>query len=124
MRDKYGTGPDPYCYPGTEILRNLHDLRDGAALSELEHRLTNEAVKQIEFEPPPYDLSSLQRIHRTLFAGIYEWAGQIRTLDIRKNDTFFCRVNRIERQRPPNCFVAWLMPIGSRRWKGPRSCLL
>lgn len=96
MLDKYGTGPDPYCYPGTAVLRNLYDLRDEEALSELERCLTDAAVAQIEFEPPPYDLSSMQRIHRTLFGGIYEWAGEIRTVDIHKHPTRFCNVNRIE----------------------------
>ena len=71
MPDKYSTGSDPYCYPGTDVLRNLQNIRDADALSELERTLTDVTVAQIEFEPPSYDLSSLQRIHRTLFSGIY-----------------------------------------------------
>ena len=29
----YGTFEDPYCYPGTSILRNLPGLRDSAAFN-------------------------------------------------------------------------------------------
>lgn len=34
---------------------------------------------------PTNDLAELQGIHRRLFEDVYDWAGQIRTVDIRKN---------------------------------------
>ncbi len=96
MLDKYGVGQDPYCYPGTSILRNLLDLTDDQTLSEAERALSEVAADAIEFAPPPYDLSYLQSVHRRLFADLYEWAGELRTVDISKDSTHFCTTSRIE----------------------------
>lgn len=96
MVDKYGTGQDPYCYPGTTVLRNRLGLLDEKALNEAERALSEIAASEIEFAPPPYDLSALQRIHRQLFGDLYDWAGELRTLDIFKGDTHFCVESRVE----------------------------
>ncbi|HEX8540839.1 MAG TPA: putative adenosine monophosphate-protein transferase Fic [Pseudomonas sp.] len=96
MLDKYGVGQDPYCYPGTSVLRNLLDLTDDQTLSEAERALSEVAADAIEFAPPPYDLSYLQSVHRRLFVDLYEWAGELRTVDISKDSTHFCTTSRIE----------------------------
>ena len=84
MLDKYGVGQDPLCYPGTTVLRNRLDLTDDQALHDAERTLSEIAASAIDFDLPPYDLPYLQRIHRTLFVDIYEWAGELRTVDISK----------------------------------------
>ena len=96
MVDKYGTGQDPYCYPGTTVLRNRLGLLDDKALNEAERALSEIAASEIEFAPPPYDLPALQRIHHQLFGDLYDWAGELRTLDIAKGDTHFCVESRVE----------------------------
>ncbi|WP_426111940.1 putative adenosine monophosphate-protein transferase Fic [Pseudomonas sp. DSP3-2-2] len=96
MLDKYGVGQDPYCYLDTSVLRNLLDLTDDQTLSEAERALSEVAADAIEFAPPPYDLSYLQSVHRRLFADLYEWAGELRTVDISKDSTHFCTTSRIE----------------------------
>lgn len=96
MLDKYGVGQDPLCYPGTTVLRNRLGLTDDNALHEAERTLSEIAAGTIDFDLPPYDLPYLQQIHRTLFADVYEWAGELRTLDISKGGTHFCNVTRIE----------------------------
>lgn len=63
MVDKYGVGQDPYCYPGTSVLRNRLGLTDGDALSEAERTLSSIAASNIEFIAPPYDVVALKRIH-------------------------------------------------------------
>ena len=78
------------------MLRNRLGLRDDAVLSQAEHDLSAIAASEIDFELPPYDLAYLKRIHLHLFQDLYDWAGQIRTVDICKDDTHFCNVNRIE----------------------------
>ena len=93
--DKYGVGHDRYCYPGSEVLKNRLNIEDKNALSEAERDITELAAEEIEFEPPPYDLATLQRIHRQLFGDIYDWAGDIRTVDVSKGDTRFCTTQRI-----------------------------
>ncbi len=96
MVDKYGTGQDPYCYPGTTVLRNRLGLLDDKSLDEAERALSEIAASEIEFSPPPYDLPALQRIHRQLFGDLYDWAGELRTLDISKGGTQFCVESRVE----------------------------
>jgi cell filamentation protein len=93
--DKYGVGQDSYCYPNSEVLINRLNIQDGNDLSEAERDITELAVERIDFEPPPYALATLQRIHQRLFGAIYDWAGDIRTVDIAKGDTRFCTTQRI-----------------------------
>jgi len=96
MLDKYGTGQDPYCLPGTSVLNNRLGLTTDEELNEAERVLSTIAANEINFESPPYDLPYLCRIHRQLFGEIYDWAGEFRTVDISKGTTHFCNVLRIE----------------------------
>ena len=96
--DKYGTDQAPDCYPGTEVLVNLLDLHDADDLDEAERYLNEVALARLEFVDPPYNVATLKRIHRTLFAEVYEWAGKIRTLAISKGDTRFCSPEFIEKE--------------------------
>lgn len=96
MPDKYGTGLDPYCYPGTTTLRNLLNIRDSAVLERVdaEHAL----ARAQEFKPDFDELgfAGLEQIHKYLFQDIYDWAGVIRTIDITKGATRFCTASRID----------------------------
>lgn len=96
MRDKYGIGQDPHCYPGSTVLRNRLGLTDDQALDEAERTLSEIAANKIDFDLPPYDLPYLQRIHQQLFADVYDWAGELRTVDISKRSTHFCNLGRVE----------------------------
>ena len=86
-----------YCYPGTSVLRNKLNIRDGEKLSDAERSIS--LVRMIELEEHPikgnYDLDHLKRIHKALFGDIFEWAGQLRTVDISKG-TMFCKCEYIE----------------------------
>jgi cell filamentation protein len=88
---------DPYVYPGTDVLRNVRDIRDGDELEELEARLTFLRGLQVSSDPisGEYDLAHLQAFHRHLFAGLYEWAGELRTVVLAKTD-LFCLPEHIE----------------------------
>ena len=98
MSYKYGVGQDSYCYPGSTVLRNKLDIRDDSTLNDAEQQLSAVAAATIEFSPPPYSLASLQKIHRTLFSDLYEWAGELRTVGISKQDTRFCQPNYMEKE--------------------------
>lgn len=98
MRDKYGIEQDPYCYPCGHTLRNKLGIHDDARLEQAERLLTAIAAEQIEFEPPPYDLAYLRRIHAVLFSDLYDWAGQLRTVAISKQATRFCQPEFMEKQ--------------------------
>ena len=93
--DKYGTDDDPYCYPGSNVLQNLLNIEDDDELAEAEAELTELAVEEIEFDSPPYDLNYFQSLHRQVFADVFEWAGELRSIDMSKGTTRFCTCKRI-----------------------------
>jgi len=65
-------------------------------LSEAEREFSELTISQIEYADPPYDLDYLKTIHFQLFSDVYEWAGELRQIDISKGDTRFCNFSRIE----------------------------
>ncbi len=85
----YASEPDPYCYPGTAVLKNRANLRDRAALEAFEH----EAALQRAEEPYPsgrLTVSHCKAVHRHLFGDVYAWAGKFRTVRISKGESVFC----------------------------------
>jgi len=73
----------PYVYPGTHVLRNRLDLRGADDLDRIERLHTANRI----LEPIPrgsFDLTHLRVIHRHLFQDIYDWAGELRTVEISK----------------------------------------
>lgn len=95
MFDKYGSGQDKYCYHGSDVLKNRLNIKNFDLLVLAEKDITDISANLIEFSLPPYDLNYLCSIHRQLFSDIYDWAGELRDIDISKMDTRFCTVNRI-----------------------------
>jgi len=79
---------DPYCYPGTSILRNLLGIRTKSELDRAERQLVQ---LRIEEGTPPgnFDLAHLQAIHRHLFQDIFDWAGEVRQVEISKGGSQF-----------------------------------
>jgi cell filamentation protein len=88
---------DPYVYPGTSVLRNALGIRDAEQLHRVEANLTRLRIARLGADPLPgdYDLAHLQAIHRALFDGLYEWAGELRTVPLAK-DQLFCLPEHIE----------------------------
>lgn len=85
---------DPYLDPETGLLRNLVGAREHATLVAAEGALVFARAIQVLDKPPrpTGDLTELRAIHRFLFQDLFDWAGQIRTVDIRKkaeNSEFF-----------------------------------
>ena len=80
--------PD-YCYPPSFIvLRNKFDLRDQAELDTVEREFVTFRLMQ----PVPsgdFDLAHLKAIHHHLFQDIFDWAGELRTVEIAKGDSTF-----------------------------------
>lgn len=94
--DKYGVGNDHYCYPDSAVLKNRLNIREMSLLESAERDITSFTIQQIDFEPPPYNIDYLQKLHYQLFSELYEWAGEIRDIDISKGRTRFCTYSRIE----------------------------
>lgn len=80
---------DPYSDPATGVLRNRLGIRGQGALDQAEAGLTNARLIELAQRysvRPTGDLEELRGIHRHLFQDLYDWAGQLRTVDIRKPD--------------------------------------
>lgn len=111
--------PDPYCWPGTDCLRNKLDIRDAELLRQLEGRIVS--VRDVEVAtstiPGEYGLGHLTAFHARLFGDIYDWAGATRTVDIAKPGSRFChwrfvdeQVRTVLQQLPAD---GWLTGLGT-----------
>jgi hypothetical protein len=84
-------GTDHFTYPDSDVLRNMADIRNQEALDAFEADAT--AIRMLELYEAPisgeFDLGHLCAIHRHLFQDVYEWAGQLRTVDFSKGDSRF-----------------------------------
>jgi cell filamentation protein len=89
---------DPYVYPGTSCLRNRAGIRDPSALAQLEAEQTSILIAQLERTRVAgrYDLAHLRAFHRRIFGDIYEWAGELRSVAIAKDDSVFALPEHIE----------------------------
>lgn len=97
MSDKYGTGQDgQYCYPASNVLINRLGIIDEDALEVAEIELSQARIDQFEPNFDDISLPALRAIHFYLFQDVYEWAGELRTVDVSKGSTRFANVNRIE----------------------------
>ena len=78
---------DPYFDTGLGELRNLLDAKTATEFQKLEPQIVfaNELELESAKIPRTNDLAELLAIHKQLFHNIYDWAGKIRTVDIRKN---------------------------------------
>lgn len=94
----YKSSPDPYCYPGTTVLRNYFDIRDASLLAESESELSHLAEAEIQSTPISgnFDLPHLQEINRRLLGSIYPWAGKLRTVRISKDGSVFAYPENIK----------------------------
>jgi cell filamentation protein len=71
---------DPYVYPGTNVLRNLKDLRDQQDLDIFEADAVATCLIDLKRNPiqGPFDVRRLQETHRRIFGKVYPWAGELR----------------------------------------------
>lgn len=85
---------DPYLWPGGDTLANKLGHHDRRALARDEAVLVTARTAELLTRPVPgpTSLGRLQAIHLYLFQDVYEWAGQLRTIDIIRGDTTFCHV--------------------------------
>jgi cell filamentation protein len=74
---------DPYLYPGTTVLRNRLRITDADQLDYRERELVAQRIA--EGAPTGgFDLAHLRAIHHHLFQDVYDWAGELRTVEIAK----------------------------------------
>jgi cell filamentation protein len=89
---------DPYVDRESGILKNRLRITDQAKLEQAEAALVSTRSYELSQVPLEgrFDLAHLQGIHRYLFGDVYEWAGQLRTIDISKGGHLFAHHAHIE----------------------------
>jgi len=76
---------EQYCYPPDfGVLCNRLGIRDAALLDEAERVLVTQRLRE-RLPNGDFDLAHLRAIHRHLFQDIYDWAGELRTVEIAKD---------------------------------------
>ena len=73
-----------YCYPPDyRVLKNRLDIRDGDVLAAAEAEFVRTRIEQGS-PSGQFDLNHLRDIHHHLFQDVYEWAGEVRQVEISK----------------------------------------
>ncbi|MEA4925962.1 MAG: Fic family protein [Syntrophomonadaceae bacterium] len=86
-----------YCYPHSNVLINKLGIEDAEKLRIAEREITslriaNAKVNAIQGD---FDLLHLRKIHKYIFGDIYEWAGELRCVNVAKGN-LFCNYQFIE----------------------------
>lgn len=87
------------CYEGTTCLVNKLNIRDENLLAETESAITLAKASLVDQKPLPgkYDFEHYKQLHHFLFCDLYDWAGEIRTINLSKKGTFFVAAAEIEK---------------------------
>ena len=95
---KYSNNTDLYTDPQTGVLKNKLGYTTQESLEHAEAHSVAMRSHEIRLKPITgnFDLSHLQAIHKKLFSDIYEWAGEVRRVDITKGTTRFAHHAFIE----------------------------
>lgn len=99
MKDLYSYDfeDSKYCYPQSKVLINKLEITDPNEFFAAERDITAINILELQENPLPgcFDLKYLKDIHKFIFQDIYEWAGELRTVDISKGAKF-CLWQNIE----------------------------
>jgi cell filamentation protein len=97
------SGDDHYIDPESGVLKNRLGITDEASLESAEADFVAERSRELSETPLKgrFDLAHLQAIHRHLFGDVYDWAGQLRTIDIGKGGHLFAHHAHLQTAAAP-----------------------
>lgn len=86
-----------YCYPNSDVLKNKLNIKGAGELFSAEVKLTALRLQELEANPiiGNFDFLHLKAIHQYIFQDLYDWAGEVRTVEIGKGN-IFCTTRFIE----------------------------
>lgn len=98
MQDKYGTGQDVvYCYPDSEVLKNILNITDQSKLNDAEVAFSQHRLATFEYPAlSKFSLGTWENIYFYLFQDVYDWAGELRTVTIRKGSSVFAMPEQLD----------------------------
>ena len=79
---------DPYLWHDVDVLQNLLGIRDANKLDQAEADITAFALTDVDgaVASLPFDFARLCAIHKHIFSDLYEWAGNVRNIQIVKGE--------------------------------------
>lgn len=79
---------DPYLIPDTDVMQNRLGIKNREILEKAEADITYLRLLDIDawFENKPLNYETFLAVHQYIFSDLYEWAGQIRMIDIYKEE--------------------------------------
>lgn len=79
---------DPYLIPNSDVLKNKLGIHDRILLEKAEADITYLKLLDIDawFENVPLNHETFLDVHKYIFGDLYEWAGQVRTIPIYKEE--------------------------------------
>lgn len=98
MVAKVANGRDPYFWQNDDVLKNRLTIHNAAQLRKAELAFSTLRASTIELGPRHPGLPYLCHIHRTLFQDVYEWAGELRKVDLYQDDTPYCHCEYLEKE--------------------------
>ena len=86
------------CYPGTTCLINKLGIQDESVLAETEAAVVLGKASLLDQQPiqGEFDFDHYKCTHHFLFCDLYDWAGQVRSINISKKGTAFVSPDEIE----------------------------
>lgn len=89
---------EAYLYLGTTVLHDKAEIKEQDSLNAFEADIT--AIRILELIEVPvkrrFGLDHLQAIPRYVFQDIFDWAGELRTVDISRGQSRFASIKQIE----------------------------
>jgi cell filamentation protein len=85
----------PYCYPGTDVLRNKENIRDKDELEAFERAHSADRLETLSHDLP-ITVAGFREINRYMLQDVYDWAGEYRTVDTGRTGPF-CKAEYIAR---------------------------
>ncbi len=88
-----------YCYPHSTVFKNKLNLTTRAELKVAERQITSLRTAQLLQQglKGTFNFEYLKSIHKFLFGDVYDWAGEIRRINISKGN-MFCAFQFIDDQ--------------------------
>ena len=110
----------PYLIAGTTVLRNHFGVGDAEDLAALEYIATagrmvlwhRKNVAETDLDP--------RALHREVFGDVYSWAGEYRTIDIRRGGSAFLWQSEVDRAMTETRAAALRLAAGGRGYDDPR----
>lgn len=96
----YDVDRDPYVDASTGVMRNLLGITTNEELELAEARVASVAITKImattHLAPGDLTYDFFLSLHQQIFGAIYDWAGQLRTVEVSKGTTSFARAQYVE----------------------------